>query len=274
MSAIAILLCWPDWRGSLASRIFRRLLALDELALEDVEHRRGPVVGARGDLDRLVALPLDGGAGALEVEARGDLPCGLSECVVDLLAVDLADDVERRVGHVCPPARLSGGGHGIFTSDVVLRYCFALLSPGQAGSAHGRLPERPMGADCKSVGVFLRRFESCTCHSSMIADPRLRRGSVRSRPDVEVESTLAAKPDRCEDLRKALRPTIVRCAVDGVVASGRAEHRWSAPPSRCSGSTKLWSLRRVTWRRQVVTCTYSERGVRDRLTLGILDRDE
>src|SRR6478609_5619445 len=28
----------------------------------------------------------------------------------------------------------------------------------------GRLPERPMGADCKSVGLRLRRFESCTCH--------------------------------------------------------------------------------------------------------------
>src|SRR6478735_3343000 len=30
----------------------------------------------------------------------------------------------------------------------------------------GRLPERPMGADCKSVGLRLRRFESCTCHAS------------------------------------------------------------------------------------------------------------
>src|SRR6476620_6167429 len=29
----------------------------------------------------------------------------------------------------------------------------------------GRLPERPMGADCKSVGLRLRRFESCTCHA-------------------------------------------------------------------------------------------------------------
>ena len=28
----------------------------------------------------------------------------------------------------------------------------------------GRLPERPMGADCKSVGGSLHRFESCTCH--------------------------------------------------------------------------------------------------------------
>ena len=28
----------------------------------------------------------------------------------------------------------------------------------------GGLPERPMGADCKSVGVCLRRFESFTRH--------------------------------------------------------------------------------------------------------------
>jgi hypothetical protein len=28
----------------------------------------------------------------------------------------------------------------------------------------GRLPERPMGADCKSVGLRLPRFESWTCH--------------------------------------------------------------------------------------------------------------
>lgn len=31
--------------------------------------------------------------------------------------------------------------------------------------ANGRLPERPKGADCKSVGVRLRRFESYTCHT-------------------------------------------------------------------------------------------------------------
>src|SRR3954465_10750323 len=28
----------------------------------------------------------------------------------------------------------------------------------------GGLPERPKGADCKSVGVCLRRFEPCTRH--------------------------------------------------------------------------------------------------------------
>ena len=46
-------------------------------------------------LDGLLALPLDGGVGAAEVEAGGELLGGLVERVVDLLAVDLADDVER-----------------------------------------------------------------------------------------------------------------------------------------------------------------------------------
>jgi len=51
----------------------------------------------------------------------------LVEGVVDLLAVDLADDVERRVGHVRLLAIVSG--------------------------APGGLPERSKGADCKSAGL-------------------------------------------------------------------------------------------------------------------------
>ena len=42
----------------------------------------------------LLALPFDAGVGAAEVEAGGQLLGGLVEGVVDLLAVDLADDVE------------------------------------------------------------------------------------------------------------------------------------------------------------------------------------
>ena len=158
----------PGLAGLARVEDLQRLLPLDELALEDVEHRRGAVVGARGDLDRLVPLPLDGGAGALEVEARGDLPCGLSQCVVDLLAVDLADDVERRVGHVCPLCVPLRKGATAFSRVM---WCCAIVSPcchrAKPGVRHGRLPERPMGADCKSVGVFLRRFESCTCHTTL-----------------------------------------------------------------------------------------------------------
>ena len=40
----------------------------------------------------------------------------------------------------------------------------------------GRVPERPKGTDCKSVGLCLRRFESCRAHLS--ADGRLNRAHV------------------------------------------------------------------------------------------------
>src|SRR6476660_5927397 len=44
-------------------------------------------------------------------------------------------------------------------------YPASRTKPGHGVVQHpGRLPERPMGADCKSVGLRLRRFESCTCH--------------------------------------------------------------------------------------------------------------
>ncbi len=41
---------------------------------------------------------------------------------------------------------------------------FRLAAPETIWRWHGRLPERPMGADCKSVGFCLPRFESLTCH--------------------------------------------------------------------------------------------------------------
>ena len=60
-------------------------------------------------------------------------------------------------------------------------------------AAHGRLPERPMGADCKSVGLRLRRFESYTCHiagngprtAETLPGGRCRReGRTLDRPDL------------------------------------------------------------------------------------------
>ena len=46
-------------------------------------------------IDGLLALPGDGGVGAAEVEPGGQLLGSLVQRVVDLLAIDLADDVER-----------------------------------------------------------------------------------------------------------------------------------------------------------------------------------
>src|ERR1700741_3569146 len=43
--------------------------------------------------------------------------------------------------------------------------------PARCNLLGGRLPERPMGADCKSVGLRLHRFESCTCHQGQRVFP-------------------------------------------------------------------------------------------------------
>src|SRR4051812_24218960 len=98
---------------------------LDELLLEDVEHRLAALLALRLDGD-VVAGPGDGGADALEVVAGRDLLRRLVQGVVDLLPVDLADDVERRVGHCS---------------------LLAIVS-----RAPGGLPEWSKGADCKSAG--------------------------------------------------------------------------------------------------------------------------
>src|SRR6266511_1321217 len=49
------------------------------------------------------------------------------------------------------------------TDCVVGRSLLYRLS-GYSTKSPGGLPERPKGADCKSVGVCLRRFEPCTRH--------------------------------------------------------------------------------------------------------------
>jgi hypothetical protein len=54
---------------------------------------------------------------------------------------------------MCPPVGRPGGGCGLFRLPMALRYSSVLLSAVQHRlPQHGRLPERPMGADCKSVG--------------------------------------------------------------------------------------------------------------------------
>ena len=52
-------------------------------------------------------------ARALEVEAGGDLARGLAQGVVDLLTVQLAHDVEARVGHLCLLVGVSEGAPAI-----------------------------------------------------------------------------------------------------------------------------------------------------------------
>src|SRR4051812_24654197 len=107
------------------------LLTLDQLVLEHVEHRVGAVVRRGADLDGVLALPLDGGAGALEVETGGDLSSCLTERVVDLLAVDLADDVERAVGH------LDASWRFLVSGAALLFFRLAVGPPNAACSAWG-----------------------------------------------------------------------------------------------------------------------------------------
>src|ERR1700704_6917778 len=59
------------------------------------------------------------------------------------------------------------GGLVRFVLDPSSLYPASRTKPGHPVVQHpGRLPERPMGADCKSVGVCLQWFESTTCHRS------------------------------------------------------------------------------------------------------------
>src|SRR5690606_8260016 len=78
---------------------------LDQLRLEDIEYGVYPLLAVGLDLDALLSRPADRSAGALEVEPVPDLLDRLVQRVVDLLPVDLADDVETRIGHrcACPP---------------------------------------------------------------------------------------------------------------------------------------------------------------------------
>src|SRR5699024_7441249 len=56
------------------------------------------LLGAARDLDPVLALPSDGGPGALEVEPLGHFLGGLVQGVVDLLSVELGHDVETGFG--------------------------------------------------------------------------------------------------------------------------------------------------------------------------------
>src|SRR6185295_18398918 len=77
----------------------QRHLALHQSFLEYVEYCADAVVAVGRDLDAGLAAPTDRRAGALEVEPLADLFGGLVQGVVDLLPIDLAHDVERRVRH-------------------------------------------------------------------------------------------------------------------------------------------------------------------------------
>jgi hypothetical protein len=72
--------------------------ALDQLVLEHVQDRLGPLLAVGADLHPVVARPGDRRADVAEVEPGADLLARLVQCVVDLLPVELGHDVE---GGIC-----------------------------------------------------------------------------------------------------------------------------------------------------------------------------
>src|SRR5262245_4188892 len=75
----------------------QRDVAPDQLLLEDVQRRPDPILGLGLQNDRLITGPGDLRTGSSEVKPGRKLLLGLPKSVVDLLPVNLADDVERRV---------------------------------------------------------------------------------------------------------------------------------------------------------------------------------
>ena len=102
----------------------------------------------------------------------------------------------------------------------------------------GRLPERPMGADCKSVGLRLRRFESCTCHPGQtwyLATLALEIARAKgSRPSVIPALGAITRPDGvcCRErprkrVKRHFSGTLTNCGIGLII-------RWSrvrAPPA-------------------------------------------
>src|SRR4051794_31484145 len=116
----------------------QRDVPLDQLLLEDIEGGGDPLLGVGLQRDAVLAGPRDGGVRAPEVEALRQLLAGLVEGVVDLLAVDLAHDVEGRVGHVVPlPLRRPGSRGFPGTPSAVLVGCSGTTARRVARVANG-----------------------------------------------------------------------------------------------------------------------------------------
>src|SRR5206468_6014028 len=110
--------------------------ALDQLLLEHVEYRLGPLLAVGADVDGVIPGPGDGRAHATEVEPGADLLGGLIESVVDFVAVDAADDVERRLG-----------GHRLLLSPAGQSPTVKRLLRSRRGPRRGAPPPAPTAAD-------------------------------------------------------------------------------------------------------------------------------
>src|SRR6266516_369642 len=109
---------------------------LDQLLLEHVEHRLGSLLAVGADVDGVIPGPGDGRAHAAEVEPGADLLGGLVEGVVDFVAVDAADDVERRLG-----------GHRLLLSSAGQSPTVKRLLRSRRGPRQGAALPAPTAAD-------------------------------------------------------------------------------------------------------------------------------
>jgi hypothetical protein len=111
------------------------------------------------------------------------------------------------------------------------------------GPAHGRLSEWPMEADCKSVGLSLRRFESCTCHHcdvSRVSEVR----TIGFGLLAVLVLVVARGVERSGSRRispRWVRPVPMKCRM-------AARRRVVLPSSTVSPRTRAWSVRGFTGR--------------------------
>src|SRR5271169_3469177 len=162
-----------------------RHAAPDQLVLEHVEDGLGAFLAVGPDVDGVLAGPGDGRAHAAEVEPGTYFLGRLVERVVNFLAVELGHDVKgrllgchgsqaRRASRAPsrrtrrPPVRPGPTGRRLTVSS-----CLGLsFSMPPARTAHGRLPEWPKGAVCKTVGsayVGSNPTPATTCENGPLA---------------------------------------------------------------------------------------------------------
>ena len=103
--------------------------------------------------------------GRSEDEARNHKPFPVDPAAID--------DVVLSHAHIDPSGRIPLLVRQSFSGNIYTPHAtVALCEAGRPGAdvrrkwvvRSGEVPERPMGADCKSAGVCLRRFESFPLH--------------------------------------------------------------------------------------------------------------
>jgi len=110
-SAMSILDCWPDWRGSEASRTLSETLRLMSFSL-----KTSSTALVRSSAEALISMacsPFHSIVAPVPLKSkRVATSRGLAQRVVHLLAVELADDVEGGVGHGGLQGVEGGSGSG------------------------------------------------------------------------------------------------------------------------------------------------------------------